>query len=177
MELLITSCERYPSDYSLAVVMPRLDYLYCGERRFYIHYEIRADAQSEALYSSCTPLVGSMQNYIVPNKEWQFAYAFGNDGSWRFKAPKPLASSCCEDQLLSDAKERLAERCLPPAAPDYLSTAQMPFTSAVGPARSAFFQSAIDAFEMGDDALQMGKQSRLSIPRASHTSLGARSPP
>jgi hypothetical protein len=65
MVLLIASCARYPADYSLVVVVPRLDYLYCGERRFYKHYEIRAHSQSKALYSSCTPLLGSIQNYIV----------------------------------------------------------------------------------------------------------------
>ena len=81
MVLLIASCARYPADYSLVVVVPRHDYLYCGERRFYKHYEIRAHSQSKALYSSYTPLLGSIQNYIVPNKEWPFSYAFGTDGS------------------------------------------------------------------------------------------------
>ena len=151
MVLLTASCARYPEDYSLVVVVPRLDYLYCGERRFYKHYEIRAHSQSKALYSSCTPLLGSIQNYIVANKEWRFSYAFGTDGSWHFKVPTPLAISCCENQLLSDAKERLADRCLPPAAPHYLSTAQMPFTSAVGSAKSEFFQAAIDADEVLPD--------------------------
>ena len=77
MVLLTTSCEGYLSDYSLAVVVPRHGYLYCGERRFYIHYEIRADAQSHALYSSCTPrrqhpkLHRSQQGLAVFVRFWQ----------------------------------------------------------------------------------------------------------
>ena len=151
MVLLNSSCARYPQDYSPVVVVPRLDYLYCGERRFYKHCEVRAHSQSAAMHSSRTPLLGSIQNYIVADKEWQFSYAFGSDGSWHFKVPTPLAVSCRENRLLSDGKEKLEDRFLPRAAPHYLSTAQMPFTSAVGAAKSESFQAAIDAGEVLPD--------------------------
>ena len=151
MVLLTSSCARYPEDYSLVVVVPGLDYFYCGPRRFYRHYEVRAHSQSTALHSSGTPLLGSIQNYVVANKEWRFSYAFGSDGSWHCTVPTPLAVSCCEEQLLSDGKKRLEDTCLPPAAPHYLSTAEMPFTSAVGAAMSESFQAAIDAGEVLPD--------------------------
>ena len=67
--------------------------------------------------------------------------------------------------MLSDAKEKLANRFLLVAAPDYFSTPQMPFTSAVGPATNEFFQTAIDALVMFPDC-----SSNSSCQKDSYTS-------